>query len=51
MFEVHTEFGPVAAFDTRDEADAFAERENADDPGAYWVLYVRTLGGSGYPRG
>jgi len=51
MWQVHNEFGPVADFDTQAEAEALAARENEDDPGSHWVLFVHTYGGGGFPKG
>ncbi len=43
MWTVECEFGPVMDFDTREEADTFAAKENAKDgEGTYWVLYSTT---------
>ena len=51
MYQVHNEYGPVEDFDTREEAEKFADEENLDAPNSHWVLYTYTIGGSGYPRG
>jgi hypothetical protein len=51
MFGVFNEFGQIAEFETREEADAFAKEENESDPDSCWVLYTFSIGGSGYPKG
>lgn len=44
MWGVFNEFGQIASFETREDAESLASSENEDEPGSHWVLHVSFIG-------